>query len=59
MVFLAGEIARIADAEDLEILEAHHKGKKDAPSGTALSLFEALKQKNPSLRPVFPGMAMG
>jgi 4-hydroxy-tetrahydrodipicolinate reductase len=53
MVFLAGEIARIADTEDLEILEAHHKGKKDAPSGTALSLFEALKQKNPTLRPVF------
>lgn len=53
MVFLAGEIARIADTEDLEILETHHKEKKDAPSGTALSLFEALKQKNSSLRPVF------
>ncbi len=53
MVSLAGEIARIADTEDLEILEAHHKRKKDAPSGTALSLFDALKQENQSLRPVF------
>lgn len=53
MVFLAGEIARIADTEDLEILEAHHKEKIDAPSGTAISLFEALKKKKPPLRPVF------
>lgn len=27
---------------DLEIVEAHHRGKKDAPSGTALKLAEAI-----------------
>src|SRR6478609_2130375 len=29
---------------DMEIVEAHHRGKKDAPSGTALSLAHALAE---------------
>lgn len=41
------ELARLAagilgDDFDLEITEAHHRHKKDAPSGTALQLGEAL-----------------
>ncbi len=37
------EIARmLGDAYDVEIVEAHHRFKKDAPSGTALSLAEAI-----------------
>lgn len=35
---LVREAARALDAWDCEIAEAHHSGKKDAPSGTALSL---------------------
>ena len=35
--------AAMADA-DIEILEAHHKYKKDGPSGTALALGEAAAQ---------------
>jgi 4-hydroxy-tetrahydrodipicolinate reductase len=36
---LAGEAARLLGPEyDIEILEAHHRFKKDAPSGTALTL---------------------
>jgi 4-hydroxy-tetrahydrodipicolinate reductase len=29
---------------DIEIIEAHHRGKRDAPSGTALALAEAAAQ---------------
>jgi len=37
------ELARLlGDAYDIEIVEAHHRGKKDAPSGTAVSFAEAL-----------------
>ena len=32
----------LGDAVDLEVIEAHHAGKVDAPSGTALRLGEAL-----------------
>jgi len=36
---LAGDVARIlGDAFEVEILEAHHNQKKDAPSGTAMKL---------------------
>jgi len=39
---LAEQTARALDADyDIEIYEAHHRNKKDAPSGTALSLGEA------------------
>ncbi|MEW5721942.1 MAG: 4-hydroxy-tetrahydrodipicolinate reductase [Thermodesulfobacteriota bacterium] len=40
---LVGEVARIlGPGYDLEIVEAHHRLKKDAPSGSALRLAEAL-----------------
>lgn len=35
---------------DIEIEEKHHRMKKDAPSGTALAMFEDLKGQNPALR---------
>ncbi len=39
---LVAQAARqLGDAYDIEIIEAHHNLKKDAPSGTALSLAEA------------------
>jgi 4-hydroxy-tetrahydrodipicolinate reductase len=34
--------ARLDDAYDIEIIETHHRFKKDAPSGTALALGEAV-----------------
>ena len=37
---LAAEI--LGDESDIEILEAHHRHKVDAPSGTALSLGESV-----------------
>ena len=39
------------DAE-VEIAEVHHDRKLDAPSGTALSLFESVKQVRPEARAV-------
>jgi len=32
----------LGDAYDIEIVETHHRGKKDAPSGTAVTLAERL-----------------
>ena len=43
MFKIAGEMARILGNDyDMEILEAHHRLKKDAPSGTAMRLGEIL-----------------
>lgn len=38
--YLAKEATKILDDYDIEILEAHHRAKKDAPSGTAIMLAE-------------------
>jgi 4-hydroxy-tetrahydrodipicolinate reductase len=41
---IAEEMAsRLGEEYEIEIVEAHHNRKKDAPSGTALALFERLK----------------
>lgn len=37
---------------DVEVVEAHHRRKADAPSGTALRLVEALGEVRAGLRPV-------
>jgi len=43
MFKIAGEMARILGNDyDMEILEAHHRLKKDAPSGTAMRLGQML-----------------
>jgi 4-hydroxy-tetrahydrodipicolinate reductase len=34
----------LGDDADVEILEAHHNGKKDAPSGSAIQLAEAVNE---------------
>ncbi len=40
---IAGEVAKIlGDDYDIEIVEAHHRFKKDAPSGTAMGLADAI-----------------
>jgi 4-hydroxy-tetrahydrodipicolinate reductase len=42
---IVGEVARIlGEGYDIEILEVHHKMKKDAPSGTALKLAQVLAE---------------
>lgn len=37
--------ASLGEAYDVEIVETHHKGKVDAPSGTALLLAEELRRR--------------
>jgi len=42
---IIGEMARtLGDEYDIEVIEAHHRLKKDAPSGTALKMADILAQ---------------
>jgi 4-hydroxy-tetrahydrodipicolinate reductase len=44
MTWLAAEAAKRLPGYDAAIVETHHKGKKDAPSGTALRLAQAVRE---------------
>ena len=48
---LAARAAQMLDGFDVEIIEKHHKQKVDSPSGTALSLLNAVRK--PDSSPVF------
>ncbi len=43
MYRLVGEVARVLSEYDIEIVETHHRGKRDAPSGTARAFAEIIK----------------
>ncbi len=50
---LAADLARLlGPAYDLEIVELHHNRKKDAPSGTALRLYESVAGAREGVRRV-------
>ena len=42
---IVSELTKMLDGFDIEIVEAHHNKKKDAPSGTALMLLDAVKKE--------------
>lgn len=43
--YLATQVAKILDQEyDIDILEKHHKGKIDSPSGTAVTLLQSIQE---------------
>lgn len=45
VIRMAAEFARVlGEGYDVDVLEAHHRMKKDAPSGTALKLAEVLAE---------------
>jgi 4-hydroxy-tetrahydrodipicolinate reductase len=45
VIQVAAELARVlGEGFDVEVLETHHRMKKDSPSGTALKLAEVLTQ---------------
>jgi 4-hydroxy-tetrahydrodipicolinate reductase len=44
--------ARALDGYDIEIVEAHHRHKKDSPSGTAKRLVEVLKAARKDLKEI-------
>jgi 4-hydroxy-tetrahydrodipicolinate reductase len=46
---LARELAVAVPTYQFEITETHHASKKDVPSGTALSIRQAVQTANPSL----------
>jgi len=51
---LVKEAAKALSATfDIEITEAHHKHKADAPSGTAITLLKNIQSVVPNLKPVF------
>lgn len=47
---LAARTAAALPGYDVEIVETHHRAKKDAPSGTALALVKTLQGVRPELR---------
>jgi 4-hydroxy-tetrahydrodipicolinate reductase len=50
MLRVARELASVAHGYSFSITETHHADKKDAPSGTALSIKHVLLAANPALR---------
>lgn len=46
-------LTRIMDDADIEIVEKHHRFKKDAPSGTAQMLFNTIKNIDNDFYPVY------
>ncbi|MHC5114333.1 MAG: 4-hydroxy-tetrahydrodipicolinate reductase [Planctomycetota bacterium] len=49
---LVAEAARLLGAEfDIDLVESHHAGKRDAPSGTALRLADAIRQRTGTVVP--------
>lgn len=57
LVRLAGEL--LGDAYDVAIVETHHRAKKDAPSGTAKLLGEALPRQEVPMVSVRGGTVTG
>lgn len=43
----------LGERADIEIIEAHHNQKVDAPSGTALMLLDAVKKERENLSPAY------
>lgn len=52
---LVADAARMLGPVDTEIVEAHHRMKIDAPSGTALTLAEAVRDASDPTRPFVYG----
>ncbi len=47
MTHLVAEAARLLGGNyDVDLIEVHHAGKRDAPSGTALRIAESMRQRS-------------
>lgn len=49
---MARQTARLFPEADIEIVETHHRHKKDAPSGTAKMLFSSIQEVRPNAKMV-------
>lgn len=58
MLFKLASIAKKLDAE-VNIVDIHHKHKRDTPSGTAKKILELLEDKNPSCNSIRIGEIIG
>jgi len=56
LIHLAQEAIQRLEDFDVEIIEAHHRYKQDAPSGTAKMILQGLQEKQ-ALKPVFERQA--
>lgn len=56
---LVRNTAQILLDYDIEIIETHHRAKKDAPSGTALAIAEKVKEARPELNIIFGRHGIG
>ena len=54
LAHVAAEASRLLPDWDCEILEAHHRNKQDAPSGTALMLGERVRGARGTGEPLLP-----
>lgn len=50
---LVKDATKLLKGFDIEIVETHHKNKKDAPSGTAISLFNSVKSQKPNAKAIY------
>ena len=47
MIHLVAEAARLlGDKCDVDLIEVHHSGKRDAPSGTALAIARSMRERS-------------
>ena len=59
LAHVAAEASRLLPDWDCEILEAHHRNKQDAPSGTALMLGERVRGARGTGEPLLPAAVAG
>lgn len=53
MAQVAKDLSAVLNKYDIEIVEKHHRYKKDAPSGSAQMLFEAVKEERENAYAVY------
>ncbi|MEO0184354.1 MAG: 4-hydroxy-tetrahydrodipicolinate reductase [candidate division WOR-3 bacterium] len=56
---LVKQTTQILADYDIEIIETHHRGKKDAPSGTALSIANKIKEVRSDIKIIYGRQGIG
>jgi 4-hydroxy-tetrahydrodipicolinate reductase len=56
---LVKETVQILDGYDIEIIETHHRAKKDAPSGTALAIADKIREVKKGINIIFGRKGIG
>jgi 4-hydroxy-tetrahydrodipicolinate reductase len=50
---LVSSSAKVLAQYDIEVIETHHRNKKDAPSGTARAIVDVIKKQRPHIQVVY------